>query len=114
MLYFKDKTNAVHCLDSAEFVHLLPSGSVEIAQAEAEKIRTAASQVRTEQGERAWRDDQMRQVTTWLDQIRNDAEYGSATYSKPYTAQQLNGYRVLLCDYPAQPDFPNGQRPVLA
>lgn len=39
MPYFKDKTNAVHCLDSAEFAHLLPEGSVEITQAEADTLR---------------------------------------------------------------------------
>lgn len=39
MLYFKDKTNGVHCLDSEIFAYLLPEGSVEITQAEADALR---------------------------------------------------------------------------
>lgn len=39
MRYFKDKTNGVHCLDSEAFAYLLPEGSVEITQAEADALR---------------------------------------------------------------------------
>ncbi len=39
MPYFKDKTNAVHCLDDAAFAYLLPEGSVEITQVEADALR---------------------------------------------------------------------------
>ena len=39
MPYFKDKTNALHFLDDVGFAHLLPEGSVEITQAEADALR---------------------------------------------------------------------------
>ncbi|MHB8803569.1 MAG: DUF4376 domain-containing protein [Rhodocyclaceae bacterium] len=39
MLYFKDKTNSVHCIESTEFAYLLPEGSVEITNAEADALR---------------------------------------------------------------------------
>lgn len=38
MPYYKDTTNKVHFIESADFVYLLPSGSVEITQAEAEAL----------------------------------------------------------------------------
>lgn len=39
MLYFKDKTNGVHCLDSEAFAYLLPEGSAKITKAEADTLR---------------------------------------------------------------------------
>lgn len=42
MPYFKDKTGALHFLDDASFAHLLPEGSVEITDVEAEAIRIAS------------------------------------------------------------------------
>lgn len=39
MLYFKDKTNGVHCLDDAAFAHLLPEGCVEITDEEAAALQ---------------------------------------------------------------------------
>lgn len=39
MLYFKDKTNSVHCLDSEVFAYLLPEGSIKITKAEADALR---------------------------------------------------------------------------
>ena len=49
MRYFKDPTGAVHCLDDATFAYLLPYGSVEITNAEADALRapTAAQIVAT-------------------------------------------------------------------
>lgn len=49
MPYFKDKTNGLHFLDDAEFVNLLPIGSVQITDAEADALRapTAAQIVAT-------------------------------------------------------------------
>lgn len=35
MSYFKDTANNLHFLDSAEFLHYLPTGCVEISEAEA-------------------------------------------------------------------------------
>lgn len=61
--------------------------------------------------EKAWRDGELKKVIGWLDQIRNDEWFGSDTFSKPYTAAQLNAYRVALCAYPDQTLFPDGDRP---
>lgn len=61
----------------------------------------------------SWRNEMLRQVIDGLDQIRNDAEFGSTTYNKPYTAAQLNAVRVLLCEYPDSEGFPFGSRPTM-
>lgn len=42
MPHFKDTNNNLHFLDDASFIHLLPNGSVEIADEEAEQIRLAS------------------------------------------------------------------------
>jgi len=39
MLYFKDETNGVHCLDDEVFAYLLPEGSTKITKAEADALR---------------------------------------------------------------------------
>ena len=39
MPYYKDTENKLHWLDDASFAHYLPSGSVEITDAEAEELR---------------------------------------------------------------------------
>lgn len=61
--------------------------------------------------ERDWRDIEMRRVLRQMDQIRNDAEFGSSTYKGGYTSKQLNAYREALCNYPEKPNFPFGERP---
>lgn len=38
-MHFKDTNNKLHFLDSAEFIHLLPSDCVEITEEEAEALR---------------------------------------------------------------------------
>lgn len=38
-MHFKALDNSIHFLDSAEFVHLLPVGSVQITEAEADALR---------------------------------------------------------------------------
>ena len=38
-MHYKDLENNLHFLDSAEFEHLLPVGSVQITDAEADSIR---------------------------------------------------------------------------
>lgn len=63
--------------------------------------------------ELAWRNEMLRKVIDGLDQIRNDAEFGSTTYKGEYTAIQLNAARVLLCDYPESDGFPFGPRPTM-
>jgi len=61
--------------------------------------------------ERQWRDAELSKVVCWLDQIRNDEDFGSSSYSGEHTGPALNAYRVALCEYPAAADFPNGKRP---
>lgn len=39
MTYYKDRENKVHWLDDAAFEYLLPAGSVEITEAEADALR---------------------------------------------------------------------------
>ncbi len=39
MSYFKDTNNNLHFLDDVSFIHLLPEGSVEITDEEAEELR---------------------------------------------------------------------------
>lgn len=39
MPHFKDTTNKLHFIDDATFAHLLPSGSVQITDEEAESLR---------------------------------------------------------------------------
>lgn len=41
MPHFKDSNNQLHWLDSVEHEHLLPAGSVQITDAEADAIRAA-------------------------------------------------------------------------
>ncbi|KKA43426.1 hypothetical protein [Salinivibrio sp. KP-1] len=64
-----------------------------------------------ERKERAWRDSEMQRVVSSLDQIKNDREFGGTTYQGNATAKQLNDYRIRLCEYPNQPEFPYGSRP---
>lgn len=42
MSHYKAPDNSIHSLDSAEFEHLLPAGSVAITDEEAETLRLAA------------------------------------------------------------------------
>ena len=52
MPYFKDSNNALHFLDSEEFEHLLPTGSVPITDAEAvEMQKPTATQAKAEKWE---------------------------------------------------------------
>jgi hypothetical protein len=41
-MYYKAPNNSLHFLDSADYEHLLPSGSVQITDAEAEALRPVA------------------------------------------------------------------------
>lgn len=61
-----------------------------------------------------WRKDQIAWTVAQLDQIRNDKLFGSTTYSKEWTAKQLNDYRVALIEYPNQNGFPFSGRPVIS
>ena len=61
--------------------------------------------------ERAWRNAEITKIVGWLNQVFNDQLFGTASFTLPYTAEQLNAYRVALCEYPAQEGFPYCGRP---
>lgn len=46
-MYYKAPNNSLHVLDSADYEHLLPSGSVQITDAEAAQIIAASAPVLT-------------------------------------------------------------------
>lgn len=46
-MYYKAPNNSLHVLDSADYEHLLPSGSVQITDVEAEQIVAASAPVLT-------------------------------------------------------------------
>jgi hypothetical protein len=46
-MYYKAPNNSLHVLDSADYEHLLPSGSVQITDAEAAQIVAASAPVLT-------------------------------------------------------------------
>ena len=46
-MYYKAPDNSLHVLDSADYEHLLPSGSVQITDAEAAQIVAASAPVLT-------------------------------------------------------------------
>jgi hypothetical protein len=52
-MYYKAPDNSLHSLDSDEYEHLLPSGSVQITDAEAATIRAASAPVLTYAQKRA-------------------------------------------------------------
>ena len=45
MKYYKDINNNIHYLDDAKFAYLLPDGSVEITEQEAEELRNPPEQI---------------------------------------------------------------------
>lgn len=61
--------------------------------------------------ERAWRNAEIAKVSAWLDQIRNDQYFGSNSFALPYSGEQINRYRIALCDYPDADGFPDCGRP---
>ena len=46
-MHYKAPDNSLHVLDSADYEHLLPSGSVQITDAEADTLRAANAPVLT-------------------------------------------------------------------
>jgi hypothetical protein len=52
-MYYKAPNNSLHVLDSADYEHLLPSGSVQITDAEAAQIVAASAPVLTYAQKRA-------------------------------------------------------------
>jgi len=52
-MYYKAPDNSLHALDSADYEHLLPSGSIQITDEEAAAIRAANAPVLTYAQKRA-------------------------------------------------------------
>jgi len=52
-MYYKAPNNSLHVLDSADYEHLLPTGSVQITDEEAATIRAASAPVLTYAQKRA-------------------------------------------------------------
>jgi hypothetical protein len=82
----------------------------EVADGEAEQVpfdhAAKATQDKLDE-ERAWRDNELTQEVDYYqtrpllwDELGTDIQAGIAAY------------RLILLDYPQQPDFPNGSRPV--
>ena len=65
-MYYKAPNNSLHVLDSADYEHLLPSGSVQITDAEAEQIIEANAPVLTYAQKRA---SEYPPITDYLDGI---------------------------------------------
>ena len=65
-MYYKAPDNSLHFLDSADHEHLLPSGSVQITDAEADTLRAASAPVLTYAQKRA---AEYPPITDYLDGI---------------------------------------------
>jgi hypothetical protein len=65
-MYYKSLDNSVHSLDSADYEHLLPSGSVQITDAEAAAISASNAPVLTYAQKRA---AEYPPITDYLDGI---------------------------------------------
>lgn len=65
-MHYKAPDNSVHFLDSADYEHLLPSGSVQITDAEAATLRAANAPVLTYAQKRA---AEYPPITDYLDGI---------------------------------------------
>jgi hypothetical protein len=65
-MYYKAPDNSVHSLDSAEYEHLLPSGSVQITDEQAATLRAANAPILTYAQKR---DAEYPSMTDYLDGI---------------------------------------------
>lgn len=99
--------------DDHWFWQPLPDGKVAGQDENGMPIIISVADEHKAANERAWRDGEIRRVSGLLDQIRNDEAFGSSTYRGAHSGEALNAYRVALCNYPAQDDFPHGRRPSL-
>lgn len=98
MQHYKAPDNSLHFIEP-EFAHLLPAGSVQITEDEAETIRVSNAPKPTEDSIRSERDVIL---STTIDKI-NSVRWASLTASQK-TA--WTNYRQALLDIPEQPGFP--------
>jgi len=76
-MHYKTPDNSLHFLDSAEFEHLLPEGSVQITDEEAATIRAATQSARTYAEKRA---DEYPPMTDYLDGVVKSDQTQIAKY----------------------------------
>lgn len=76
-MYYKAPDNSLHSLDSTEYKHLLPSGSVEITDEEAATIRVASAPVLTYAQKRA---TEYPPITDYLDGVVKGDQVQIAKY----------------------------------
>jgi hypothetical protein len=69
-----------------------------------EELKALASAYAKVQEERAWRDSELPRADIEINKVQDGMGAGLVS--------EWRAYRCLLRDYPAQPDFPNGVRPV--
>lgn len=103
---------AVYKDGSVEFMptELAPIG-VDILPAHGDDDEADFQRQKATHNERDWRDMELRAVLRDMDQLRNDREFGMTTYKGTATLEQLNAYRVMLCNYPDVEGFPYCDRP---
>ena len=89
MPYFKDTQNNLHFLDDAQFIYLLPEGSLEITDEEAELIRLAAIPVIPEPTYQELRAAAYPSITAQLDMQYHDAVNTTATWLEAIEAVKL-------------------------
>ena len=89
MPYFKDTQNNLHHLDDAQFIYLLPEGSLEITDVEAEFIRLAATPVPPEPTYQELRAAAYPSITAQLDMQYHDAVNTTATWVEAIAAVKL-------------------------
>lgn len=89
MPYFKDTQNNIHHLDDAQFVYLLPKGSVEITDDEAESIRVSQLPVPPEPTYQELRAAAYPSIEAQLDMQYHDAVNTTATWVEAIAAVKL-------------------------
>jgi len=89
MPYFKDTQNNLHHLDDAQFIYLLPEGSLEITDEEAEAIRLAAIPVLPEPTYQELRALAYPTIQSQLDMQYHDTLDGTTTWEDSITAVKL-------------------------
>ena len=86
MPYFKDTQNNLHHLDDAAYIYLLPEGSLEITDEEAEAIRLAAIPVPPEPTYKELRAAAYPSIAAQLDMQYHDAVNTTATWVEAIAA----------------------------
>lgn len=113
MPYYKDTSNALHFLDDAAFASILPTGSVEITDAEALAAQAAANAPTSEAleaDERMWRDGEISSTDPVVARQRDQVESGLPTTLTADQYKALQTYRQALRDWPESAAFPDSAK----